>query len=83
MTIKNKILWIDECNLVARIESGIFGKDMERRLEAKGYTVGHEPDSYEFSRYTLSMIHYFSNLATYRYMFELKQRNYLSIPFKT
>jgi len=45
----NKILWIDECNLVARIESGIFGKDMERRLEAKGYTVGHEPDSYEFS----------------------------------
>ena len=48
---KNQILWIDDHNLVARIEAGIIGKDMERRLEEKGYTVGHEPDSYEFSRY--------------------------------
>jgi len=45
----NQILWIDDHNLVARIEAGIIGKDMERRLEEKGYTVGHEPDSYEFS----------------------------------
>jgi len=45
----NQILWIDEYNLVARVEAGIIGKDLELRLEEKGYTVGHEPDSYEFS----------------------------------
>ncbi|KAK9885421.1 hypothetical protein WA026_010917 [Henosepilachna vigintioctopunctata] len=45
----NKILWVDEANLVACIESGIIGQDLERELKALGYTTGHEPDSYEFS----------------------------------
>lgn len=47
---QNKILWIDDGNLIAHIEAGIIGKDLEDRLREKGYTVGHEPDSYEFSR---------------------------------
>ncbi|XP_042894263.1 alkyldihydroxyacetonephosphate synthase, peroxisomal-like [Penaeus japonicus] len=44
-----RILWVDEKNLTARIESGIIGQDLERQLHARGYTAGHEPDSYEFS----------------------------------
>ncbi|XP_026277356.2 alkyldihydroxyacetonephosphate synthase [Frankliniella occidentalis] len=45
----NRILWIDHGNLVACCESGIIGQDLERALQAQGYTTGHEPDSYEFS----------------------------------
>lgn len=36
---------------MARVEAGIIGKDLEDRLQKRGYTTGHEPDSYEFSRY--------------------------------
>uniref|UniRef100_A0A6Q2ZIC0 Alkylglycerone-phosphate synthase n=1 Tax=Esox lucius TaxID=8010 RepID=A0A6Q2ZIC0_ESOLU len=45
----NRILWIDEKNLVARIEAGIIGQDLERLLNEGGYCTGHEPDSMEFS----------------------------------
>lgn len=45
----NRILFIDQKNLVARCESGILGQDLERELQKRGYTCGHEPDSYEFS----------------------------------
>lgn len=45
----NRILWIDHGNLVACCEAGIVGQDLERSLQAQGYTTGHEPDSYEFS----------------------------------
>lgn len=44
-----KILWVDEVNLTARVESGIVGQDLERRLAEKGFCTGHEPDSMEFS----------------------------------
>lgn len=45
----NKILWVDEKNLTARIQSGINGQELERQLGEKGYCTGHEPDSMEFS----------------------------------
>jgi len=45
-----RILWIDEVNLLCCAESGIIGQDIEAQLKAKGFTTGHEPDSYEFSR---------------------------------
>lgn len=54
--LQSQILWIDDGNLIAHIEAGIIGKDLEDRLQAKGYTTGHEPDSYEFSRYSLISI---------------------------
>ena len=47
----NRILWIDLDNLLACCESGIIGQDLERELKRRGFTSGHEPDSYEFSRY--------------------------------
>ena len=40
---------IDEENLLATVQSGILGVDLERKLQAMGYTSGHEPDSIEFS----------------------------------
>ncbi|PNF23665.1 Alkyldihydroxyacetonephosphate synthase [Cryptotermes secundus] len=45
----NRILWLDQENLVACCEAGIVGQDLERELGQQGFTSGHEPDSYEFS----------------------------------
>ncbi|XP_050541576.1 alkyldihydroxyacetonephosphate synthase isoform X2 [Daktulosphaira vitifoliae] len=45
----NKLLWLDESNLIACFEAGIVGQDLERELKKLGFTCGHEPDSYEFS----------------------------------
>ncbi len=45
----NKVEHIDEENLMVIVEAGITGKDLEEALNKKGFTVGHEPDSYEFS----------------------------------
>ena len=45
----NKIEHIDEKNLLATVQSGILGIDLEKKLKKLGYTAGHEPDSIEFS----------------------------------
>jgi alkyldihydroxyacetonephosphate synthase len=45
----NRLLWLDKENLVACFESGIVGQDLERVLQDEGLTMGHEPDSIEFS----------------------------------
>ncbi|KAH9632095.1 hypothetical protein HF086_015299 [Spodoptera exigua] len=45
----NSILWLDKEQLLARVQAGIVGQDLEREMRARGFTVGHEPDSYEFS----------------------------------
>ena len=45
----NKIESLDKENLMVTVQSGITGKDLEKALNKEGFTVGHEPDSYEFS----------------------------------
>lgn len=45
----NRILWIDRVSMLACIEAGIAGKDLEDALSCEGFTMGHEPDSLEFS----------------------------------
>ena len=45
----DKILWVNEENGVAHIEAGITGRQLEEELARRGYTMGHEPDSIEFS----------------------------------
>jgi len=45
----NKVESIDEKNLLATVQSGILGVELERQLQDQGYTAGHEPDSIEFS----------------------------------
>lgn len=49
MSQMNRILWIDRVSMLACIEAGIAGKDLEDALSEEGLTMGHEPDSLEFS----------------------------------
>ncbi|MGY8827419.1 MAG: FAD-binding oxidoreductase [Candidatus Latescibacterota bacterium] len=49
MSRMTKILWLDEDNLLACIESGICGRELEKELAERGYTSGHDPDSIELS----------------------------------
>jgi alkyldihydroxyacetonephosphate synthase len=45
----NRIKWIDRSSFLACIETGVVGKDLEEKLAVHGLTMGHEPDSIEFS----------------------------------
>ncbi|XP_033254415.1 alkyldihydroxyacetonephosphate synthase-like [Drosophila miranda] len=45
----NRLMWLNRENLTVCFEAGIVGQDLERVLREQGLTVGHEPDSYEFS----------------------------------
>ncbi len=45
----NRIRWIDKANRLACIEAGAVGRHITDQLAAHGVTLGHEPDSYEFS----------------------------------
>ncbi len=49
MTLMDKLLEIDEESLVARAQAGIYGPALEDALAAQGYTLGHYPQSFEFS----------------------------------
>ncbi|HMW12365.1 MAG TPA: FAD-binding protein, partial [Chitinophagales bacterium] len=44
-----KLIQIDEEHLTATFEAGIFGPELEKILQAKGYTLGHFPQSFEYS----------------------------------
>ncbi|GAB3810727.1 FAD-binding oxidoreductase [Tessaracoccus terricola] len=45
----NKVLEIDAESGLARIQAGVFGPDMEDQLKARGWTMGHHPDSFVWS----------------------------------
>jgi alkyldihydroxyacetonephosphate synthase len=45
----NRIQWIDPVNAMACIEAGALGRNIEAQLAQHGFTLGHEPDSIEFS----------------------------------
>eukprot|EP01112_Ceratiomyxa_fruticulosa_P014999 TRINITY_DN435_c0_g1_i3.p1 TRINITY_DN435_c0_g1~~TRINITY_DN435_c0_g1_i3.p1 ORF type:complete len:630 (+),score=140.85 TRINITY_DN435_c0_g1_i3:127-2016(+) len=45
----NKVVWIDKEGLTACIEAGAIGTEIENELAKHGLTLGHEPDSHEFS----------------------------------
>lgn len=49
MSRMNKIKFVDKVNMIACIEAGIIGQDLERELRNYGVCLGHEPDSVEFS----------------------------------
>lgn len=49
MSKMNKILKVDKENNIAHIQAGINGKDLLNELNKYNVTMGHEPDSYEFS----------------------------------
>ena len=45
----NRILWIDKTNRMACIQAGAVGRHIVSQLAEYGFTMGHEPDSIEFS----------------------------------
>ena len=45
----NRILWIDRENMMACIQAGAVGRHIMAELKKYGVTMGHEPDSVEFS----------------------------------
>lgn len=49
MTLMDQVLDIDEASLVARVQAGIYGPQLEEYLQARGFTLSHYPQSFEFS----------------------------------
>jgi len=49
MKLLNLILWVNEEDGLAHVEAGITGLELIRSMKKLGFTIGHEPDSYEFS----------------------------------
>jgi alkyldihydroxyacetonephosphate synthase len=45
----SRILWMDPENHMACIEAGAVGRHLSVQLARHGFTLGHEPDSIEFS----------------------------------
>jgi len=45
----NRIVWIDRQNMLACIQAGAVGREIMSELRKYGVTMGHEPDSVEFS----------------------------------
>lgn len=45
----DRVRWIDPVNRVAEIEAGAVGRHIAQQLAPRGWTIGHEPDSVEFS----------------------------------
>ena len=45
----NRVVEIDGASRLARVQAGVSGPDLEEQLEARGYTLGHFPDSFPHS----------------------------------
>lgn len=45
----NRVIDLDPISQTATIEAGIFGPELEKQLQSKGFTLGHFPQSFEFS----------------------------------
>jgi len=49
MSRMNRLVSLDEESRLAAFLAGVAGPDLEAQLRAKGYTLGHFPQSFEFS----------------------------------
>ena len=45
----DKVLEIDETSRIARVQAGVLGPHLEQQLNARGWTIGHFPDSFNHS----------------------------------
>lgn len=45
----DRVLAIDSPSQLARVQAGVLGPDLERQLNARGWTFGHFPDSFAHS----------------------------------
>lgn len=44
-----KLLELDETSYLARFQAGVSGPELEKQLNQRGFTLGHYPQSFEFS----------------------------------
>ena len=49
LTRMKKVISIDKQSRRATIQAGIYGPELEEQLQVQGYTLGHYPQSFEFS----------------------------------
>src|SRR4029077_16924259 len=49
LTEMRRMIAVDAVSMTATAEAGIYGSDLEAALNAQGFTLGHFPQSYEFS----------------------------------
>lgn len=49
LTRLNRLLALDETSRLATFEAGVAGPHLESQLNARGYTLGHFPQSFEYS----------------------------------
>jgi alkyldihydroxyacetonephosphate synthase len=45
----DRVLAIDDASRIARAQAGVFGPSLEKQLNARGWTLGHFPDSFTHS----------------------------------
>jgi alkyldihydroxyacetonephosphate synthase len=45
----DRVLDVDEASRLARVQAGVFGPHLEAQLNARGWTLGHFPDSFTHS----------------------------------
>ncbi len=45
----DRVLSVDEESLTARVQAGAYGPELERQLQRRGFTLGHYPQSFQFS----------------------------------
>lgn len=45
----NRVLSLDKAAHTAVIEAGALGPDLEEQLHKEGFSLGHDPDSFEYS----------------------------------
>ncbi len=45
----NRLIRLEPENLLATFEAGVRGPDLEKQLKTKGFTLGHYPQSFEYS----------------------------------
>lgn len=48
-TRMHQLLTLDAVSHTATLEAGVYGPHLEQQLQARGYTLGHYPQSFEFS----------------------------------
>jgi alkyldihydroxyacetonephosphate synthase len=49
MSRMSRVLSVDATSQLARVQTGVYGPDLERQLNAQGWTCGHFPDSFTHS----------------------------------
>lgn len=63
----NRVIDIDPVSSTATVEAGIYGPALENALKAKGFTLGHTPQSFEFSTLGGWIAHRGSGQSSNRY----------------